>query len=70
MERELTEFREKLLKSRKLENGIIIDADFMESLLKVLGLVVVCIDTGEIERGRELLGELGQMIFDFNELVN
>jgi hypothetical protein len=45
------------------ENLIILNSEFFNSLLKCLGLIAALLDSGKIYEARELLGELGEAIY-------
>ncbi len=63
--------RERCLKGLKFhledavvrENQIALNLEFFHALLKCLGLIAALLDSGEVQEAREVLGELGEIIY-------
>ncbi len=45
------------------KNKIILNSEFFHALLKCLGLIAALLDSGKVYEAREILGELGEVIY-------
>jgi|GEM_PF-3031090 hypothetical protein len=45
------------------ENQIILSSEFFHALLKCLGIIAALLDSGKVYEAREILGELGESIY-------
>ena len=49
--------------AESIQDRVILNSQFFHSLLKCLGLIAALLDSGKIYEAREILGELGETVY-------
>ncbi len=63
MEDEFAILKRKLGKAEKIDDKICLDFETFDVFLRIIGRAVANIDIGEIDDAREILSELGEVIY-------
>lgn len=65
MDREncLKDLKSHLESAENSGDRIILTYDFFHALLNCLGLIAALLDTGKVYEAREILGDLGEMVY-------